>query len=69
MKKISIDYPRNCYNDNKRFNYREIGKEFQVYGLGLKHVCICNMEETAIMVMNALELVGNLEDGHYKIDA
>lgn len=39
----------------RRFLWRSLGDQFQVYGYGLDHICFCDTTEYAIMVANALE--------------
>ncbi len=41
-------------HSKKRFEYRSLHEEFQVYGSGLLNVCICSTEENAEMICNAL---------------
>jgi len=43
------------YPDGKRFHVRSLNGGWQVYGLGLLHVCECSDGRMANMVANALE--------------
>lgn len=49
----TADYPPQ--HDGKRFHVRELGSEWQVYGYGLLHVCMCDNREVADMISEALE--------------
>lgn len=50
--------------DGRKFHTRKItacaecGPVFQVYGLGLQHICTCERSDMAQMVADALEVVG-----------
>jgi len=41
-------------HSGNRFEYRILNGEWQVYGNGLLHVCMCNCESTADMITRAL---------------
>ncbi len=43
-------------HDGKRFHVRWFGREYQVYGIGVLHVCLCPDARRANMVADALEM-------------
>lgn len=54
------DYEPHCMGDCKRFHVREYnGGKYQVYGVGLDHICDCERGELADMIADALEAVAN----------
>lgn len=52
----AADFPKHVGSDGKRFHVRILGRVWQVYGLGLIHVCECSDGRMANMVSAALEL-------------
>jgi hypothetical protein len=49
-------FARHARGDNRRFHVRTYnGGKWQVYGLGLEHICECDRESMARMVAEALE--------------
>ena len=64
MAKHPRDYEPFRRGDGRRFHVRvhDAAREWQVYGLGLLHICFCNTEEKANMVADALEEVANTEE-------
>lgn len=54
-------------HDGKRFQVRRSGNEWQVYGVGVLHVCMCSDVRLANMVADALEAAadqnGSCESG------
>jgi len=51
----AADFPPHVRGDGKRFHVRILGNGWQVYGLGLIHVCLCDDGRMANMVAKALE--------------
>ena len=47
------DFPRQ--HNGQRFQVRVLGSLWQVYGLGMVHVCLCETEPMASMVAESLE--------------
>jgi hypothetical protein len=46
--------------DNRRFHCRVYnGDKWQVYGLGLDHVCECDSDPIALMIAEALEAMAD----------
>ena len=56
------DFPRFERGDNKRFHVRQFCQDWQVYGQGLIHVCMCYSQGMANMIGDALEAVAELEE-------
>lgn len=55
-----LDYERHFHGDKKRFLVREYNSgKFQVFGVGLEHVCECDSDEVAKMIADALEFQAN----------
>lgn len=53
MQFTASDFPP--HPDGRRFHVREFGREWQVHGLGLAHVCMCSSVRMADIVAEALE--------------
>lgn len=53
MQFTASDFPP--HPDGRRFHVGEFGREWQVHGLGLAHVCMCSSVRMADMVAEALE--------------
>jgi hypothetical protein len=52
------DYKPHHMGDGRRFHVREYnGGKYQVYGIGLEHICECERGEMADMIADALEAV------------
>jgi len=56
------DYDRHVRGDGKRFHVRIHGQLWEVYGLGLDHICMCTSMEMADMIAAALEALAELEE-------
>jgi hypothetical protein len=54
----SADFPPQA--DGRRFQVRVLNGGWQVYGLGLIHVCCCTTEGMADMVADALEAAATI---------
>jgi len=50
----AADFPPHVRGDGNRFHVRILGNGWQVYGLGLIHVCLCSDVRMANMVADAL---------------
>lgn len=51
------------HRDGKRFQARTYnGGKYQVYGVGLYHICECETEEAADQVANAIEVYAAMMD-------
>lgn len=57
----AADFPPHVGSDGKRFHVRILGNGWQVYGLGLIHVCLCEDGRMANMVAAALEQAAKVE--------
>ena len=52
------DYAPHRMGDGKRFHIRTYnGGKYQVYGVGLEHICECDRCDLAVMIADALEAV------------
>ena len=56
------DFVRHLGSGRKRFLVRIRNGKFEVYGVGLDHLCWARDRETADMIADALESVANLDD-------
>ena len=41
----------------EKYDYRVLGKEWQVYSDGLIHICMCQIEESAKIITEALNKI------------
>lgn len=48
--------------DGNRFHYRILNREWQVFGKDLAHICMCQFEEEASMVCDALNDAAELSE-------
>lgn len=44
-------------HNGERFRVRELGNEWQVYGIGVVNVCTCTSKSMAEMIQKSLELM------------
>lgn len=57
------DFQRHRMGDNRRFHARTYnGGKYQVYGVGLLHICECETGEMADMIADALEQQAEREE-------
>ena len=56
------NFERHERGDGKRFHVRMFCQEWQVYGVGLQHICMCMTMEMADMIADALEAQAELEE-------
>jgi hypothetical protein len=56
------EFPQFRHGDGRRFHVRSLDDAWQVYGLGLRHVCTCSTGEAARMIADALDLSANFDD-------
>jgi len=58
------DYERHSRGDGKRFHVRVLSYRgsWQVYGMGIEHICECTDSDKADMIADALEFVGDAGD-------
>jgi len=57
----AADFPPHVRGDGKRFHVRILGNGWQVYGLGLIYVCLCEDGRMANMIADALEAAAGVK--------
>lgn len=58
------DFEPHTRGDGRRFHVRAFNHHWQVYGLGLQHVCLCETADAAEMIAEALEVKADFEEAY-----
>jgi len=56
------DYERHSRGDGKRFHVRVLSGRWQVYAMGVEHICECDNSDKADMIAEALEAQADLDE-------